>query len=166
LVWHLAAAEMSLASRKATSIAQPARGSGGESPPPVHAPLALARDELALDHDLDIGRLDAAVGELYSLVHREDGPLRTFATAKWTRRSWNEEELERVFGDEPAWVGTMRVESFELVVRDDEGYALVAQWMRTSLARSSPRRSRSSARARAADAPRGPLSAARSASTA
>jgi hypothetical protein len=51
------------------------------------------------------------VADLYSRVHREAGPLRTFTT-----REDAEAELERVFGDEPTWASELWVEPFEVVV--------------------------------------------------
>jgi hypothetical protein len=55
----------------------------------------------------------AGVADLYTLTR----PIGTFVT-----REEAEKELERAFGEEPSWVGTMSVEPFELVVaakRDD-----------------------------------------------
>jgi hypothetical protein len=53
------------------------------------------------------------VADLYVLAHRDYGPITTFVS-----REAAEKELERVFGDEPTWVGTLTVEPFELVVED------------------------------------------------
>jgi hypothetical protein len=57
----------------------------------------------------------AEVADLYILVHRDYGPISTFLT-----RADAEDELARVFGDEPTWVGTMSVEPFELVEEDGD----------------------------------------------
>jgi hypothetical protein len=51
------------------------------------------------------------VADLWVLAHVEYGPISTFLT-----REEADHELERVFGDEPTWVGTLSVEPFELVV--------------------------------------------------
>ena len=51
--------------------------------------------------------------DLYSVVHREIGPLATFA-------NYDEAvlELERVFWDEPTWLPDLWIEPFDLVVAD------------------------------------------------
>ena len=53
------------------------------------------------------------MADLYSLVHRETGPVSTFLTGEEA-----EAELEAVLEDEPAWLPDLRVEPFELVVSD------------------------------------------------
>jgi hypothetical protein len=54
------------------------------------------------------------VADFY-VLHTDYGPISTFLT-----REQADDELERVFGDEPTGVGTMRVEPFEFVVEDGE----------------------------------------------
>jgi hypothetical protein len=51
------------------------------------------------------------MADLYVLAHRDYGPISTFLS-----REEADGELARVFGDEPTWVCTMRVEPFALVV--------------------------------------------------
>jgi hypothetical protein len=53
------------------------------------------------------------VVDLWVLTHRELGPIRTFLS-----RDDAEAELERVFGDEPTWAGTMWIEPFRFVVAE------------------------------------------------
>jgi hypothetical protein len=48
---------------------------------------------------------------LYTLVHRDTGPVRTFCS-----REEAEEELRVVLRDEPTWAGDLWVEAFELRV--------------------------------------------------
>ncbi|HEX2111538.1 MAG TPA: hypothetical protein VHF67_08285 [Gaiellaceae bacterium] len=55
------------------------------------------------------------MADLYVLAHRDFGPISTFLT-----REQAENELKRVFGNEPTWVGKLIVEPFELVVEDDD----------------------------------------------
>jgi hypothetical protein len=52
---------------------------------------------------------------LYSLVHRESGPVATYATEEQAQRT-----LEAVLRDEPDWVDDIYVEAFEFVVQPDE----------------------------------------------
>jgi hypothetical protein len=51
------------------------------------------------------------MADLYSLMHREAGPVSTFTTLGEA-----EAELEAVLEDEPGWVDDLWVEPFELVV--------------------------------------------------
>ena len=51
------------------------------------------------------------MADLYSLVHRDAGPIATF-----TKREEAEAELAAVLEDEPGWVDDLWVEPFELVV--------------------------------------------------
>ena len=53
------------------------------------------------------------MADLYSLVHREAGPVSTFTT-----REEAEAELEAMLEDEPAWLPDVWVAPFELVVSD------------------------------------------------
>ena len=55
------------------------------------------------------------MNELYSLVHREVGPVSTFLTKQEAT-----EALLRVLDDEPSWRADMTVEPFTLVVADVE----------------------------------------------
>jgi len=58
---------------------------------------------------------------LYSLVHREGGPVATYNSEAQARRS-----LEAVLRDEPDWVDDIWIEPFEFRVTDEEssaGYA-------------------------------------------
>jgi hypothetical protein len=71
------------------------------------------RDVLCIPQDRGSFRVEKDVADLYVLAHRDYGPITTFVS-----REAAEEELERVFGDEPTWVGTLTVEPFELVVED------------------------------------------------
>lgn len=52
---------------------------------------------------------------LWSLVHRDHGPISTFLT-----RGDAEAELTAVIEDEPTWVNDVKVERFELAVSDGE----------------------------------------------
>jgi hypothetical protein len=52
---------------------------------------------------------------LYSLVHRESGPVATYATEEQARRT-----LEAVLQDEPGWAEDIYIEPFEFVVQPDE----------------------------------------------
>ena len=52
------------------------------------------------------------MADLYSLMHREAGPLATFTT-----RAEAKAELAAVLDDEPTWVDDLGVEPFELVIR-------------------------------------------------
>jgi hypothetical protein len=53
------------------------------------------------------------VADFYTVVHRDVGPLATFA-------SYDEAllELGRVFLNEPSWLRDLSIEPFELVVAD------------------------------------------------
>lgn len=51
------------------------------------------------------------MADLYSLVHREAGPLSTFTTLEEA-----EAELAAVLEDEPGWLPELWVEPFVLVV--------------------------------------------------
>ena len=53
------------------------------------------------------------MADLYSLMHREAGPLATFTTPAEA-----EEELAAVLEDEPDWRPDLWVEPFELVVAE------------------------------------------------
>ena len=56
---------------------------------------------------------DADTADLWSLVHREFGPIQTFLT-----REAAERELEDVLRDEPGWAEKLRVEiNFRVVKR-------------------------------------------------
>ena len=52
---------------------------------------------------------------LYSLVHRETGPVATYATKEEAQR-----ELEAVLRDEPDWADDIYIEQFEFIVRSAE----------------------------------------------
>ncbi len=56
------------------------------------------------------------MADLYALVHREAGPVSTFLTLEEA-----EEELERVFGDEPTWPGELSVEPFDMMEAERAG---------------------------------------------
>ena len=58
-----------------------------------------------------LAALAAGMPDLYSLVHREAGPLATFTT-----REEADLELLSVLDDEPGWVGDLAIETFELDV--------------------------------------------------
>ena len=53
------------------------------------------------------------MADLYSLVHREAGPVATFTTVAEA-----EAELKAVLEDEPAWRPDLWVEPFEVVVAE------------------------------------------------
>jgi hypothetical protein len=50
------------------------------------------------------------VAALYSLVHREEGPISTYLT-----KAKAERELEAVLRDEPDWADDLYIEPFEFV---------------------------------------------------
>lgn len=50
------------------------------------------------------------MADFWVLAHVEHGPISTFLT-----REEAERELERVFGDEPTWVGTLKLQPFDVV---------------------------------------------------
>ena len=51
------------------------------------------------------------MADLYSLMHREAGPVSTFTT-----REEAKDELEAVLRDEPTWLTRVWIEPFTLVV--------------------------------------------------
>lgn len=54
--------------------------------------------------------------DLYSVVHRECGPVSTFVTLREAER-----ELAHMLADEPAWAGELWVEPFTVEVTARNG---------------------------------------------
>ncbi len=54
------------------------------------------------------------MADLYTVVHRDTGPVSTFTT-----REDAEEELDDMLAGEPTWADDLWIESFELVVEDE-----------------------------------------------
>ena len=68
----------------------------------------LVRVKLRLQHSGASRRVRAVPDELWSLVHRDFGPISTFVT-----REAAEEDLAAVLRDEPSWSEDLGVERYE-----------------------------------------------------